>query len=206
MGTSVTAVGERAPLEVSVGSLLEADLPEADRIFHLAFGTYLGLPDPMQLWPDRNYARTRWTVDPTASFAARVGDRLIGTNFAIRWGSVGFFGPLTVHPDFWERGIANRLLEPTMALFTQWGTKHAGLFTFAHSAKHVHLYQKFGFWPRYLTAVMTKEIGPQLRVPVMSKYSKLTGHQREECLKACRELTDAIYEGLDLGQEIRAHH
>jgi hypothetical protein len=28
--------------------------------------------------------------------------------------------------------------------------------------------------------------------------------EREECLRACRELTDAIYEGLDLEREIRA--
>jgi GNAT superfamily N-acetyltransferase len=127
----MVGVEERTPLDVSLGPLLEADLAEADRIFHMAFGTFLGLPDPMQFWPDRNYARTRWKVDPTAAFGAKVGDRLIATNFAIRWGSVGFFGPLTVHPDFWDRGIANRLLKPTMELFAHWGTKHAGLFTFA---------------------------------------------------------------------------
>ncbi len=36
------------------------------------------------------------------------------------------------------------------------GTQHAGLFTFAHSQKHVGLYQRFGFWPRFLTALMSK--------------------------------------------------
>jgi N-acetylglutamate synthase-like GNAT family acetyltransferase len=195
---------ERTPVDVSVGPLLETDLAEADRIFHLAFGTFLGLPDPMQFWPDRNYARARWRADPTAAFAAKAGNRLVATNFVMRWGSVGFFGPLTVHPDFWERGIANRLLEPTMELFAQWETKHAGLFTFAHSTKHVHLYQKFGFWPRYLTAVMTKKIASRRRVPMMSKYSELTNCRREECLKACRELTGTVYEGLDLEREIQA--
>jgi hypothetical protein len=39
---------------------------------------------------------------------------------------------------------------------------------------------------------------------MMSKYSELTNDQREECLKACRELTSAVYEGLDLQQEILA--
>ena len=42
----------------------------------------------------------------------------------------------------------------------KWHTKHAGLFTFAQSAKHVGLYQKFGFWPRFLTMVMSKPISP----------------------------------------------
>jgi hypothetical protein len=128
MEGSVISAGERMPFDVSVGPLLEADLPEADRIFHLAFGTFLDLPDPMQFWPDRNYAYTRWRADSTTAFGAKVDAELIATNFVTRWGTVGFFGPLTVRPDFWDRGIANRLLEPTMDLFARCGTKHAGLF------------------------------------------------------------------------------
>jgi hypothetical protein len=58
--------------------------------------------------------------------------------------------------DLWERGIATRLLQPVMDLFDEWRVRQAGLFTFAHSPKHVHLYQKFGFWPQHLTAVMER--------------------------------------------------
>ncbi len=84
--------------------------------------------------------------------AAREGDRLIGSNVATRWGSFGFFGSLTVLPEYWDRGVAQRLLETTMTIFERWGLRHTGLFTFPQSAKHVGLYQKFGYWPRYLTA------------------------------------------------------
>jgi GNAT superfamily N-acetyltransferase len=195
---------ESGTITIAVRSLQEADLPEAKRIFHLAFGTFLGLPDPMQFWPDRDYVRTRYPADPKGAFAAEVNGEVVASNFAANWGSVGFFGPLTVRPDFWDHGVAKKLLEPTMELFAQWGTKHAGLFTFAHSTKHVGLYQKFGFWPRYLTAIMsrrTREIAPSLK---MSSYSKLTDSQREECTAACRELTNAIYEGLDVQHEVRA--
>ena len=73
-----------------------------------------------------------------------------------RWGTVGFFGPLSVRPELWDQGVASRLMQATVALFDRWGTAHAGLFTFAHSPKHHGLYQKFGFWPRFLTPVMTK--------------------------------------------------
>jgi hypothetical protein len=45
-----------------------------------------------------------------------------------------------------------------MECFRTWGVQHAGLFTFAHSPKHITLYQKFGFWPRFLTAVMPKPV------------------------------------------------
>ena len=58
---------------------------------------------------------------------------LVGSNFATRWGSVGFFGPLTVRPDLWARGVGKQLMEPVMGCFDTWKVEHAGLFTFAHS-------------------------------------------------------------------------
>jgi len=51
---------------------------------------------------------------------------------------------------------------------------------------------------------MTKKIGHARRAPTVSKYSELRHDQREECLRACRESTDVVYEGLDLQQEIQA--
>jgi GNAT superfamily N-acetyltransferase len=189
-------------LNLRVRPLGEADLPEAKRIFHLAFGTFLGVPDPMQFLPDRDFIHTRYHADPSAAFAAEDDGQLIGSNFVTTWGSVGFFGPLTVRPDYWDRGVAKRLLEPTMELLSQRGVTHAGLFTFAHSPKHVGLYQKLGLWPRFLTAIMSlpvRQIEPRMKA---SSYSGLTAAQREDCLKACRRLTDAIYTGLDVGSEI----
>ena len=98
---------------------------------------------------------------------------MVGTNFATRWGSVGFFGPLTIRPDLWDRGIAQQLLRPTMDLFEKWGVRHAGLFTFASSPKHVNLYQKFGFWPRYLTALMEIPV-PTESVPGPRRWARFT--------------------------------
>src|SRR5438128_6211594 len=138
--------------------LNEKDLTEAKRIFHVAFGTFLGLADPAEFWPDRDYIRTRYFADPSAALGAEVDGELVGSNFAANWGSVGFFGPLTIRPDYWDRGVGKRLMEPVMQLFDKWGTKHAGLFTFPHSQKHVGLYQRFGFWPRFLTAMMAKPV------------------------------------------------
>ena len=193
------------PEEINIRPLLAADLPEAKRIFHHAFGTFLGLPDPMQFVPDRDYVNTRWRANASGALAAEQGGRLAGSNFAIRWGSVGCFGPLTIRPDSWDRGIARRLLEETVELFGHWQTSHSGLFTFSHSPKHLHLYQKFGFWPRFLTPLMSLPVRPRpaLSVPART-YSDLTADQRKDFLKAARELTDAIYGGLDLSREIHA--
>jgi GNAT superfamily N-acetyltransferase len=191
-------------LNVRVRPLEERDLPEAKRIFHLAFGTFLGLPNPMEFYADRDFVRTRYLADPSAAVGAEVDGELVGSNFAANWGSIGFFGPLTVRPDYWDRGIAKRLLEPTMEIFQKWGTKHAGLFTFAHSAKHVGLYHKFGFWPRFLTAIMSVEVRPTAENVRWTRYSDLSDAGRTESLRAAAELTNTIYDGLELALEIRA--
>ena len=154
-----------------VRPLQENDLPHADRIFRLAFGTFLGLPDPTQFDASADYVRTRWLADPEAAFGAELNGEIVGSNFATNWGSIGFFGPLTVRPDLWDRGIAKRLLTPVMDTFSRWGTKHAGLFTFAQSSKHVGLYQKFGFWPRFLTAIMSKPVAQTTEAVRWSTFS-----------------------------------
>ncbi len=189
-------------MDVSVRPMREADLVEARRIFRVAFGTFLGAPDPESFFGDREYVITRWKANPQAALVAEADGRLAGSNFLTRWGSFGFFGPLTVRPELWNRRIAQRLLAPTMDLFAQWGVRDAGLFTFAHSPKHIGLYQKFGFWPRFLTAIMSK--GVDRREAQAHKYSALNEADQDQALSACRKLTDSIHEGLDVTSEIRA--
>jgi len=192
------------PAEVVVRPLEDRDLGAADRVMRLAFGTFLGLPDPASFLGDGDLVRSRWRADPTAAFAAEIGGELVGSNFATSWGSVGFFGPLTIRPDCWDRGVGKRLMEPVMECFERWGTRHAGLFTFAHSPKHVGLYQRFGFWPRFLTAILSKAVERPTRSPAWARFSELADSERAAALNACRGLTESIYEGLDVRREIAA--
>jgi GNAT superfamily N-acetyltransferase len=190
---------------VVVRALAEDDLPEAQRIVRLAFGTFLGAPDPESFWSDRDYVRGRWRAPHVAAFAAEVGGKLVGSNFATRWGSVGFFGPLTIRPDLWDRGVGQRLVEAATARLDTWGVRHAGLFTFADSAKHMALYQRFGYAARFLTAIMSAPVRADGAAQGRwSRYSALPEGQKAEVLDACRDLTDALYEGLDLRDEIEA--
>jgi len=203
MGTQ-SQTSNQAKLDISVRPLQEGDLNDADRLMRLAFGTFLGLPEPTSFMGDTDYVRTRWQAAPDAAFGAEVSGELVGSNFATNWGSLGFFGPLTVHPNLWDQGVGKRLIEPVMDCFTRWGTKQAGLFTFAQSQKHVSLYQRFGFWPRFLTAIMSEPVGHAGRRSQWTSFSAVTEGEREGVLHACRQLTDAIYEGLDVTAEIRA--
>lgn len=191
--------------DIIIRPLRESDLPEADRVFRLAFGTFLGLPDPAQFAAGRDLIGPRFRHDPDGMFAAEIGGRFAGSALSNRWGSVGFFGPLTVHPDFWDRGVGRRLLEPCMDTFDRWNCGHVVLFTFPHSAKHVGLYQKFGFWPRFLTPLMSKAVQPANTEPFAPLlFSEVPAGESPACLAECREITHQIHPGLDLTQEILA--
>lgn len=218
----------RLVAKVRIRALTESDLPEADRIVRVAFGTFLGLPDPSRFMGDSAYVHTRWKTDPSAVVAAEHEGKLVGTNFATNWRSFGFFGPLTVEPAYWERGVAQQLLGPTMEIFRAWGNLHTGLYTFSNSPKHMRLYQKFGYWPRDLVAIMSKALavapGTQPPEPTQAAaaaraadsasiaaangmpqlFSLATPESNPQLLLACREVTSANFDGLDVEREIRA--
>ncbi|MGH7931912.1 MAG: GNAT family N-acetyltransferase [Candidatus Binataceae bacterium] len=191
-------------MAVRVRPLAEGDLDESDRILRLAFGTFIGLADPMRMFGDSRIAHTRWHANPEGAFAVELDGRLAGCSFVAKWGSVAVFGPIAVLPELWDRGLANHLLNATVELLSRWGTRHAGLYTFSESAKHLALYQKFGFWPRFLTAVMTKQLAQSASEAVYERFSTLDAAAKTATLGECREVTGLIYDGLDLLAEINA--
>ena len=194
---------EKKKVHVRIRPMTEEDVPAADRIYRLAFGTFFGIPDPTKFAGDATIIKTRWKAEPEVAFGAEVDDTLVGSNFVSHWGTVGGFGPVTTHPDFWDQGIASKLLEPMEALYKKWDTQHMGIFTHANSAKHIGLYQKYGFWARFLTAIMTLKV-QEKSLPVMTLLSEVPGNNKDEHYEACRAVTDAIYAGLDVSREIRS--
>lgn len=192
----------------TVGPLKESELEEADRIFRVAFGTFIGLPNPADFMGDRNIFISRWHAPHVKTLAARDNGRLIGSNQITRWGSFAFFGPLTVLPEYWDRGIAQLLLDGTVKIIEKLDLKRTALFTFSNSTKHVGLYQKFGYWPDYLTALMT--LPPQPTAPAggneSPKATYLTALRktvRDGAIAACAKITNTISPGLDLSDELR---
>jgi GNAT superfamily N-acetyltransferase len=187
---------------VNVRAFEEDDLDAADRIMRVAFGTFLGLPDPSTMFGEAQYVRTRFRAAPDCAWVAEVDGELVGSVFATRWGTFGSFGPLTTHPDVWDRGVGGLMMEPVLAAFERWGIRQAGLFTFPHSAKHIGLYQKHGFWPRFLTAVTSKQLTGA--TGEYATLSSLPPREHPATIDAVRGLTDAVFPGLDLEREITA--
>jgi len=167
-----------------------------------AFGTVRGLPDPAAAFDDADSVRTRFRAAPDCAWAAEIDGEVVGSVFATRWGSFGFLGPLTVRPDLWDRGIGSRLLQPVLEAFERWQLRQAGLFTFASSPKHLGLYQKHGFWPRFLTAITAKDVtGAAGACPT---FSQVPAGERAAALEAIRKLTNSVFPGLDLEREVLA--
>lgn len=123
---------------------------------------------------------------------------MIGSNIVTRWGTFGFFGPLTVLPSHWDKGVARLLLDRTTQVFEEWGVRAAGLYTFPQSPKHLALYQKYDFWPQHLTAIMAKPVATPAEVTWQFNGP------RPALLKGAREVTDGLYPGLDLSGEINS--
>jgi N-acetylglutamate synthase-like GNAT family acetyltransferase len=180
--------------------MVEGDVDAADRVTRLAFGTYRGLPDPASTFGDAEMVRTRFHAAPDCAWVAEDDGRVVGCVLAARWGSFGYFGPLAVHPDRWDLGIGSLLLAPVLDAFERWELGQAGLFTFPSSAKHLGLYQKHGFWPRFLTCVLAKPIAPA------NAGYELFSQAPAADLSRVRALTGAVFPGLDLEREIVAVH
>lgn len=193
-------------MEIVIRPLEERDLPEADRVFRIAFGTFIGMPDPLAFRGDAGMVFSRWRAAPSDAIAAEIDGELAGSMFVANWGSVGFFGPLTVRPKYWDKGVGRRLLDATMEKFAAWGTRYSGLFTFSDSPKHIFLYQKYGYHPRFLTSIMSGPTTDHGDSAGWARFSELSETEQQACLNACRELTGAILERLDVSSEVVAVH
>ena len=65
-------------MNATIRPLRESDLTTTRQIISLAFGTFLGAPEPEKFWSDLDYAGTRWRADPTSAFVAEIDGELVG--------------------------------------------------------------------------------------------------------------------------------
>jgi GNAT superfamily N-acetyltransferase len=187
--------------------MLVGDVAAADRVQRLAFGTFLNYPNPLDFMGDAADIGPRWQIDSAGAFVAEIDGELVGAGYATLWGSLGVIGPMMVHPDYWDRGIASQLLERLMGRLDDAGVSHTSLVTFATSPKHLGLYQKSGFWARFLTAIVSRQVDrvePLATTGDWSPFSSLTPAERSDALQSCRDITASIYDGLDVTAEIEA--
>ncbi|MEW8979330.1 MAG: GNAT family N-acetyltransferase [Symbiobacterium sp.] len=185
-----------------VRKMTAADLPAVDHVFRLSLGTFNGLEDPLSFSGDAAVVRCRHQLYPEWALVAEAEGRVVGSNFISRWGSLGLFGPLTVHPSLWNRGIGRALLDETMARFAEMGVTQRGIFTFARDTKHITLYGRYGYYPQYLHLVMGRTLPPAGVGGPVATYGGLAAAERAGVLAEALRLTDLLLPGLDLTREI----
>jgi GNAT superfamily N-acetyltransferase len=93
--------------------------------------------------------RYRLDLDPAGCHVAVSGADVVGANFSVLRGTLGWFGPLAVRPDAQGHGIAQELITECLRSAEQRGARLMGLETLANSPQHIHLYQKLGFRPSW---------------------------------------------------------
>ena len=189
---------------IDVHPMQPDEVVAAERIFRIAFGTHFGMPEPEHFAAGQDMFAGRYRADPAGALAATIDGQVVGSNIVTDWGTFGFFGPLTVHPDYWGAGVAAALMERTNAIFDELGVRAASLFTFSDSPKHLALYTKFGYWPRSLTTVMRRTVRTTRGGDDAVRLSTLDAAQREPFFNHAGMLTNAMYPGFDLRKELRS--
>ncbi|GAA4552611.1 GNAT family N-acetyltransferase [Pseudonocardia xishanensis] len=178
---------------MEIRALHEGDLDAADRVLRRAFAALLGRDEQR----DTDLVRTRWSAPHVVALGAFDGPGLVGSVFVTGWGSVGFVGPLSVEPSLWGRGIGSALFAAADGRLA--GMVHRGLFTFAHSPAHHRLYQRFGYWPRFLTALMSSPVAP---APAGVAWSVGSAADRADLDAGAARLAGTVFPGLDVRGEI----
>lgn len=184
--------------------LLErSDLAEFESLFRTSFSSHLGISDPKMFSPGSTL-NGRFTAAPDGNFGAFDGDKMVAAIGCTIWGKFGFFGPLVVRPEYWGRGLAQTLLAKCDEYFAAKDLTLEGLYTFANSPKHIGLYQKYDYWPKQLTCIMSKAVGAEQGALEGLRFSQADDSKRAALLAGAKALCDSIYAGLDVSCEINA--
>lgn len=184
-----------------VRPMRESDVPEAEKIRREAFRSFLGIPDRMM--GEATLIPPRFRADPAAAWVADAGGVLLGSNVILRWGSVQVLGPITVRPQAWKKHVGKALMEAAMGETLTPSVTLMGLFTFAQSPRHVDFFRHYGFFPRFLTALMAAPVAAPVE-PTAATRVLAAVDEVEGALAGCARLTDAVFPGLDVAVELRA--
>lgn len=94
--------------------------------------------------------RTRLAADRAGCFVAvseQDPGRITGAVLSVARGTLGWFGPLAVHPCAQRSGVGMRLVAACVDSWRRRGVRLMGLATFSGSASHRRFYRRAGFRP-----------------------------------------------------------
>ncbi len=209
-GRKTPVKGKKAP-GVVYRPMTEGDVAAAQRVHNLAFAKLFGV-DAASFRPESAVVATRFRTDPACGYVADAGSGrgIRGSVIVANWGDVAVLGPLTVHPGDWSTGVGGSLTTYAARMMDGDGRgarkrfRHAVLFTHPQSTTHVRLYQRHGFWPGSLAAVMARPVTASDRGgdADVARFGTMPAAARKAALAGCRAVARAVFRGLDLTREI----
>src|SRR5437870_5078323 len=183
-----------ADTDVHIRPMLEADLDAVLEITNSAFCELVERTTgrrPAGPMFASGLGRYRLSLDPLGCHVAVRGDEVVGANFSVLRGTLGWFGPLAVRPDAQGLGIAQLLVQEFVRSAGERGATLMGLETMANSPQHVHLYMKLGFRPSWTGISFRREARAAKLLPGV------------EIDGAAHEL-NYVYPGCDAANDVRA--
>jgi GNAT superfamily N-acetyltransferase len=136
-----------------VRGMTSGDLPGVSSVTNAAFGA-LHAPaastEPAGPGIPALFFAVRFAADPGGCFVAvreQNPGRVAGVLISVARGTLGWFGPLAVHPDAQRSGAGGKLVAACMDSWRRRGVRLMGLETYRDSPFHDHFYKKMGFRP-----------------------------------------------------------
>ena len=189
------------------------DLPQVERIIDAASTARREHTRESEPLASR-IAKSRFHKEADGCFVAEGPARgATGAVFSTTWGSVGWLGPLAVHPDFWGAGVEQQLIGAVLGRWEPMTLSAHGVETWPDSPADIELYASFGFRPQFLTATLVGVVDPESpRAPIrqrspqfeLIRLSQLSDATEQTMLEQCRRISERHYPGLDYHKELQA--
>jgi GNAT superfamily N-acetyltransferase len=142
---------EAAVVTSAVRAMTSDDLPQVASVTETAFAALHRREDraaPAAAAIPALLIRTRLTADPAGCFVAvsqQDPGRITGALLSVARGTLGWFGPLAVHPQAQRCGAGRRLVAACVDSWRRRGVCLMGLATFPGSEFHRNFYRQAGF-------------------------------------------------------------
>jgi GNAT superfamily N-acetyltransferase len=218
----VRATVDRAGLDpqgrlpkVQVRRVRKGDLSRVKDVLEHTFGDFLERQlgtRPRQAFGGAQYVHHRWLMEPWGCYVAEEDNaKIVGAALAVCWGSVGLLGPVAVLTNYHNQTIGQQLIRATQEFFDENKTTLQGVMTYPTSPKHLALYHKFGYQPKYLTAVMHRQLDRGAPRPAtklakgpltIRRFSTLEETKKKASLVRFHKITNGICRGMDLAKEV----
>lgn len=203
---------------MDIRKMEEKDLNQVSWIDQLAFSAHARKTYGVMNLPQRTIEGLKAYLNRTGSegLVAEQNGQVVGYTFVHQWGSLGWFGPVGVDPNYQGRGLGKKLVEEGMHIFDQRQVQEIGLETMVDSPTNIGLYMSLGFQPLHLAFDLVrpvksvKELGgqpprttrPRVKFIHLSSETPFSENEFHQLVVRARTLTSSIIRGLDYLPEL----